>query len=596
VNGRVADKVMIALPLELSLDEQNALVRDFAERASQGRVPFLAGLHCGPRDADNPHAHIVFFDRDPDSGRRVMKTTDPGSTERLRVLWQDVANEHLQKASQAVRIDRRSLAAQGLSRPVPIHVGPKAMAVVEKGLSLPVSKLVEKRNKIVDYPTLDQGRSRHEAAQLRSRDDNLSPPLAAREAGYNRALSIRLKLRAILPPEDEEGEPTDKISRRWKRQINQVWERRKQQKITLIDRLAVAHFTAHVAGLIQVVRNRLDTLAERLDAQYARLKAQLEAEHQRQAIARLTAEAEQQYAARMAERKKRVLAAQKHAAAMREAERQRIIEMADLAKAVMALDPENAARVAAQEEARRKAQQRFLPAHLRPVPVAPPKPAVAAVRPAIRTPAESVPGGSAASRPSASGASPAAAVAPPLTVPAGPLTHDKLTRPWFEAVKAGTPEVQPYLALWLQLVQNGQWVPKAADVHRMIDWTRRHGRPAAEAEALGRIRDNCRRSEEREVVPALQSAMANNDVAEANKRALAIVQLADMGSTVFTSAVLLEMHAIVKGCGLLDAAAILHRAAQASPSAIATKSTNQQEKKEEAVRTWTKPPPRGPTR
>jgi hypothetical protein len=123
INARVADKLMVALPIELTPQQRVELVTGFAEAVSQGRTPWIAAIHDGPADSDNPHAHIMFRDRDIQTGRRVMQLSEKGSTSRLRVAWQEHANRALEAAGVAARIDHRSLEQQGIDREAGLHVG-----------------------------------------------------------------------------------------------------------------------------------------------------------------------------------------------------------------------------------------------------------------------------------------------------------------------------------------------------------------------------------------------------------------------------------------------------------------------------------------
>lgn len=125
-NARVADRIMIALPIELDAEQRQALVADFAEALTDRRAPWLAAIHATGKDSANPHAHVVVVDRDPKTGKRVIGLSEKGSTDRLRALWEERANVALAAAGIAVRIDRRSLADQGIDRQAEIHVGPKA--------------------------------------------------------------------------------------------------------------------------------------------------------------------------------------------------------------------------------------------------------------------------------------------------------------------------------------------------------------------------------------------------------------------------------------------------------------------------------------
>jgi hypothetical protein len=166
-NARVADKVMVALPKELDAEQRKTLVRRFAEDVTKGRAPWYAAIHDQGKDAQNPHAHLVFRDRDPETGRRVIGLSESGSTERLRKAWEFHANEALSGAGRAERIDRRTLDAQGVRRRPTIHEGPRSRAMKARGAE-PRSQRRQVRNqprarnarRWVDYPKIDRGRSR----------------------------------------------------------------------------------------------------------------------------------------------------------------------------------------------------------------------------------------------------------------------------------------------------------------------------------------------------------------------------------------------------------------------------------------------------
>jgi len=160
-NGRVCDKLIFALPVELNPQQRAALLRDFAHQVTDGgKIPWYAAIHQESKDLHNPHAHLILVDRDPDTGKRVIKTTDKGSTERFRLLWEETANDHLKKAGFEVRIDRRTLEAQGIDRTPTIHVGPGAQIVVNE-VKRPESKTgLEGRKK--PYAEVDQGKTRQE--------------------------------------------------------------------------------------------------------------------------------------------------------------------------------------------------------------------------------------------------------------------------------------------------------------------------------------------------------------------------------------------------------------------------------------------------
>lgn len=166
-NARVADKLMLALPRELDAEQRAGLVRQFAEEVTQGKAPWLAAFHDKGKDRQNPHAHLMVRDRDPETGRRVAGLSEKGSTERLRTLWEQHANKALEMAGRPEHIDRRTLEAQGLQREPTIHEGPKSREMDARGAS-PASQVRTRRNapgaktrdRIVDYRAIDGAQSR----------------------------------------------------------------------------------------------------------------------------------------------------------------------------------------------------------------------------------------------------------------------------------------------------------------------------------------------------------------------------------------------------------------------------------------------------
>lgn len=195
-NARVIDKVMVALPRELTHAQNAELVTEFAEGLTKGRASWVAGIHDGPGDADNPHCHIIFRDRDFETGKRVMELSEKGSTERIRIAWEERVNAALERAGLEVRVDRRTLEAQGLDREAEIHVGQAARQLTERGErpdSVPreVDRIVDGGLKpiVIDYPAIDGGKTRHEANdEIKERNRSRTPSVDTPELEWtNRA-------------------------------------------------------------------------------------------------------------------------------------------------------------------------------------------------------------------------------------------------------------------------------------------------------------------------------------------------------------------------------------------------------------------------
>ncbi len=135
-NARVAREYLVALPVELSPPQRLELVRGFSQELSD-RYGFAIDLAVhAPRDfpgsdARNFHAHLLATTREVQMEGLGPKTTldmsdrnrrevglPPVINELLHVRerWAAVTNEALQQAHQEVRVDHRSLEAQGVDR------------------------------------------------------------------------------------------------------------------------------------------------------------------------------------------------------------------------------------------------------------------------------------------------------------------------------------------------------------------------------------------------------------------------------------------------------------------------------------------------
>ncbi len=101
-NGRVCDKFIIAIPREFSPKEAEAVLRSYGRRIGKGKAPFLVALHW---DDHNPHAHMMFIDRDPETGKRVFGTSEKGSSEKLKLEWAEEVNHRFQEMGLDVRIE-----------------------------------------------------------------------------------------------------------------------------------------------------------------------------------------------------------------------------------------------------------------------------------------------------------------------------------------------------------------------------------------------------------------------------------------------------------------------------------------------------------
>lgn len=170
-NGRVYTEIEIALPNELSRDQQVELVRDFVQEQLGEKHPYTWAIHAPKaalEDCEQPHAHIMFSERTMDgidrpkeqffkraaapyvhrkTKERVEPTreakakagagkdrtwNDRGKIEQVREAWANTQNRHLAKAGHEVKVDHRSLQEQGLERVPEPHLGGQVIAQVKQ--------------------------------------------------------------------------------------------------------------------------------------------------------------------------------------------------------------------------------------------------------------------------------------------------------------------------------------------------------------------------------------------------------------------------------------------------------------------------------
>lgn len=155
-NGRLYKEIEFALPVELTLEQQRALVDEFAEHITGAEsLPYSYAIHAGR--GTNPHCHLMVservndgHDRTPelwfkrvatgknksaeDGGARKSASLKPRDwLEQTREAWADHANRALDRAGIAARVDHRSLTNQGIERVPQIHVGTMGAQMIREG-------------------------------------------------------------------------------------------------------------------------------------------------------------------------------------------------------------------------------------------------------------------------------------------------------------------------------------------------------------------------------------------------------------------------------------------------------------------------------
>ena len=163
-NAQLAREVEIALPVELSREEQTRLVREYcsSQFVSKGMI---ADFNLHDTGGGNPHAHILLTMRPLDekgawlpkskkeyvldengekirlpSGRYktckvdLVDWNNRENAEVWRRAWADLANEFLERNDCPERIDHRSYERQGIEQIPTVHVGVSATQMEKKGI------------------------------------------------------------------------------------------------------------------------------------------------------------------------------------------------------------------------------------------------------------------------------------------------------------------------------------------------------------------------------------------------------------------------------------------------------------------------------
>ena len=209
--GRTYTEIEIALPTELTEDQQKELVEDLIKEQLGENHAYSYAIHNKPATLDpskkQPHAHIMFSERKLDGIERDreqyfkrgnakhpergghMKDPDwnrRGKVEEVRRDWADLQNKHLERAGHEVRVDHRNLEdqkiaaiergdlekARELNREPERHLGPKVAQKTVREVREEMSKAqskdekIEARQQFYDKKTTNE-KSRQAAAARR---------------------------------------------------------------------------------------------------------------------------------------------------------------------------------------------------------------------------------------------------------------------------------------------------------------------------------------------------------------------------------------------------------------------------------------------
>ena len=172
-NSQLCRRLKIALPRELSQEENIALAREYIQKefVSKGMIADLA-IHYEMEPVFNPHFHVLLtmrpldengkwmpkgykvpvLDKDGnpiilESGRPktrkipTMDWNDRGNAEKWRHDWEVIQNEFLERAGRQERISLKSYERQGIDKIPTVHMGPAVTALERKGIRTDIGDL-----------------------------------------------------------------------------------------------------------------------------------------------------------------------------------------------------------------------------------------------------------------------------------------------------------------------------------------------------------------------------------------------------------------------------------------------------------------------
>ena len=184
-NAQLARNFIIALPKELSFEENKKLITDFIQEnfVSKGMIADLAIHDESDEENNNIHAHIMTTLRPinekgqwqakskkeyilDDYGNKILNKNgkpktikveltdwnDRGNAEKWRESFAQICNQYLEKNHQEKRVDHRSYKRQGIEEIPTIHMGASASALEKKGIETDkgnINREIKKHNSLV---------------------------------------------------------------------------------------------------------------------------------------------------------------------------------------------------------------------------------------------------------------------------------------------------------------------------------------------------------------------------------------------------------------------------------------------------------------
>ncbi|MED4018563.1 MobQ family relaxase [Sutcliffiella cohnii] len=214
-DAQLAREMNIALPRELSNDQQKELIQDYVQEqfVDKGMVADIA-IHRD--DVNNPHAHVMLTTRTITAdgfGPKNRDWNDRGLLEQWREEWANHANRSLEKEGIQERISHLSHEARGLEQLPTVHLGHVAHEMEKRGVQTDRGNINRER---LEYNRLvvDLQKYREEKQALEQKQQKLEKFTTPAERVDLQKASKLLKVESSLPTIKNRYEQLDKWEKR----------------------------------------------------------------------------------------------------------------------------------------------------------------------------------------------------------------------------------------------------------------------------------------------------------------------------------------------------------------------------------------------
>mgnify|MGYP000888394084 CR=1 FL=1 len=136
VNSRLAREIQIALPVELTNEQQTALIKQFIQENCVDKG-MIADISIHRDNLENPHAHVMLTTREIKRNGFQEKNRDWNHVSYLnsvRQNWATLTNEYLRENGITEEIDHRSFKDRGIELLPTKHLGVAAHAMEKQGI------------------------------------------------------------------------------------------------------------------------------------------------------------------------------------------------------------------------------------------------------------------------------------------------------------------------------------------------------------------------------------------------------------------------------------------------------------------------------